>query len=268
VTDFAAVDAGDARELVAMMDATDAWLQVRAVREWVLDRSAVSAGALVVDVGCGPGTFGATAVARGATAIDVDASLTMLHAARRRGTECTVLGDVSHLALREACAHLIRAERVLQWTADPMAALDELWRVAAPDGWLAVTETDWGTLVVDHPDQEVTARIATAALRWVPHPRVAQELPTCVAALDVETIDTRLDTVTLHRWDPDDPAERDGPPGLPLRAIAPHDVDAIDAVAEHARAGTFHAELTLVTVLARTVTARPRGSAGRGAAAT
>jgi ubiquinone/menaquinone biosynthesis C-methylase UbiE len=142
VTDFAAVDAGDARELVAMMDATDAWLQVRAVREWVLDRSAVSAGALVVDVGCGPGTFGATAVARGATAIDVDASLTMVHAARRRGARHAVRGDVSRLALRDTCAHLVRAERVLQWTADPMGALHELRRVTTPNGCLAVTDTD------------------------------------------------------------------------------------------------------------------------------
>ncbi len=251
MTDFAAVDAGDARELVAMMDATDAWPRVRAVREWVLDRSAVSADALVVDVGCGPGTFGAFAATRGAAPIDVDVSLTMLQTAHRRGTRRAVLGDASHLALRDACAHLVRAERVLQWTVDPIAALHELRRVVAPDGWLAVTDTDWGTLVVDHPDQEVTARIATAALRWVPHPRVAQELPTCVAALAAETIETRQDTVTLHHWDPNDSSQYDGPPGLPLRAIAPHEVDAIDAVAERARVGMFHAELTLVSVLAR-----------------
>ena len=70
MTDFAAVDRGDARELVAMMDATDAW-PARAARAWVLDHVELSATALVVDAGCGPGTFGGSV---NGCSVDVDAS--------------------------------------------------------------------------------------------------------------------------------------------------------------------------------------------------
>src|SRR5262245_40089323 len=111
MTDFAAVDAGDGRELVAMMDATDAWPAVQAAREWVLARAAPGAGALVVDVGAGPETFGAAVTPLGATAVDVDASLTMVEETRRRRQDARlVLGDVARVPLRGACAQLVRAE--------------------------------------------------------------------------------------------------------------------------------------------------------------
>jgi SAM-dependent methyltransferase len=251
VTDFAAVDAGDGHDLVAMMEATDAWPAVEVVRRWVLERAGTAAGSLVVDVGCGPGTFGAAAAARGAAILDVDVSFTMLRAARDRGACRPVLGDISALGLRDRCAQLVRTERVLQWTADPDAGLAELRRVTAPGGWLAVTDTDWGTLVVDHPDRSLTERVAAAALEWVPHPRFARDLPASFDALDLDAIAIRHDTVMLGTWDPDDPAQRDGPPGLPLRAIAPHDVDAVEMIADRARGRDFRAELGLVTVMAR-----------------
>ena len=74
--DFASVDDGDTSDLVGMMDATDAWPEVQAARAWVLEHAAVE-GAVVVDVGCGPGTFGAAAAATGGVAVDLDRSLTM-----------------------------------------------------------------------------------------------------------------------------------------------------------------------------------------------
>ena len=175
MTDFAAVDAGDARDLVAMMDATDAWPAVRAARAWVLEQVALDERSVVVDAGCGPGTFGASA---SGCAVDVDRSLVMLHEARRRRADArVVLADVAQLPLRDGVADLVRIERVLQWADDPATALLELRRVAAPGGWLAVTDTDWGTFTVDHPDPAAARRLADAALEWVPHARLARDLP-------------------------------------------------------------------------------------------
>ena len=230
--DFAAVDRGDTRELVAMMDATDAWPAVAGARAWVLERAGVGAGAIVVDAGCGPGTFGSAVAQAGAVGVDVDSSITMLEETRRRRLDARpVLGDVAHLPLRTGSAELVRAERVLQWAPDPHAALAELRRVTAPGGWTAVTDTDWGTLAVDHRDPGATERLAAAALRWVPHPRLAIGLAQAMAALGATDLRERADTVVITAWDPEDPAQRDGPPGLPLRSIA-----AAAAVDERGRA--------------------------------
>jgi len=162
-----------------------------------------------------------------------------------------VLGDIARVPLRDECAALVRAERVLQWTADPTAALTELRRIVAPGGWLAVTDTDWGTLCVEHPDAATADRITQAALRWVPHPRFARDLPPTIAALGADDVRVRHDTATITAWDPDDPAQHDGPPGLPLHSIAGVVGADLTSVAARARAGEFRAEVSLVTVVAR-----------------
>jgi SAM-dependent methyltransferase len=249
VTDFAAVDAGDARDLVAMMDATDAWPAVRAARAWVLEQVALDERSVVVDAGCGPGTFGASV---SGYAVDVDRSLVMLDEARRRRADaCFVLADVARLPLRDGIAALVRIERVLQWAADPGTALLELRRVAAPGGSLAVTDTDWGTFTVDHPDPAAADRLADAALEWVPHARLARDLASMLAALGATDVRTRHDTVTTTAWDPDDPAQYDGPPGLPLHSIAGGHAADLAPIASRARVGEFKAEVSLVTVVAR-----------------
>ncbi len=151
--DFATVDTGDTGALVAMMDATDRWPAVTDARAWVLGQVDVDVDVVVVDAGCGPGTFGSAVAASGAVVVDVDVSVVMLEEVRRRRRDARcVVGDLAHLPLRTGTARLVRAERVLQWTPDPRAALAELHRVTAPGGWTAVTDTDWGTFAVDHRD--------------------------------------------------------------------------------------------------------------------
>jgi SAM-dependent methyltransferase len=248
-TDFAAVDAGDARELVAMMDATDAWPAVQAARAWVLQQAGLVDGAVVLDVGCGPGTFCA---AVDGCAIDVDRSQVMLQEVRRRRPAArTVVADLTQLPLRDAAAHVVHVERVLQWSDDPSRALAELARVTAPVGWLAVTDTDWGTFELAHLDSAAAARVHDAAVGWVPNARFARDLPATIAALGARDVRTRRDTVTITAWDPDDPEQRDGPPGLPLHSIAgPHAGD-LEVVAERARGGSFQAQVNIVTCIAR-----------------
>ena len=149
-----------------------------------------------------------------------------------------MLADVAQLPLRDGVADLVRIERVLQWADDPATALLELHRVAAPGGWLAVTDTDWGTFTVDHPDPAAARRLTDAALEWVPHARLARDLPTTVAALGAADVQTRHDTVTITAWDPDDPAQHDGPPGLPLHSIAGEQLEPMSppSPTRHARA--------------------------------
>jgi SAM-dependent methyltransferase len=252
---FGDVDADHVEELVAMMGATDRWPGVRAARSWVLDRAAVGPASLVVDVGCGPGTFGAEARSRGARTLELDRSAAMAGAARGRHPDAVVArADLGQLPVADGMADLVRVERVLQWVDDPVVALAELLRVTAPGGWLALTDTDWGTFAVDHPDPAAIDRLSASALAWVPHPRLARTLARRLLDAGAVDVDVHTEAVVLSAWDPDDPRQLDGPPGLPLHTIGaagPTLTGDLDVLAALARRGRFFATLTLVTAIGR-----------------
>jgi SAM-dependent methyltransferase len=251
---FSDVDAGDAAGLVAMMDATDRWAAVRAARAWVIEQA--GPGGRSLDVGSGPGTFHASA-GPSWTGVDLDPAVAMLRADRdRRSGVLAVHGDGAALPFPSGAFELVHAERVLQWSSDPAALLAELVRVAAPAGVVAVTDTDWSTFAIDHPDPGAARRMTDAALAWVTSPTFARSVPRRLADLGF-AVSVRADAVALDAWDPDDPTQVDGPPGLPLRTIAAaggpggvarHDVDVL---AESARSGRFLAVLTTITTVAR-----------------
>lgn len=253
IDDFGAVDDGASEHLVAMMHATDAWPAVRSLRSWVLAGTDVGPATLVVDVGSGPGTFSRRADVRGATTIDVDPSAAMLGALRAARPRARVVrASLEALPFRPFTGDVVvRAERVLQWTDDAHAALESLWALVPRRGWCAVTDTDWTSCNVEHPEPGVRVAVAQAAANWVRHPRLAADLPRLLARFGPRRLEHRRDTVVIDRWDPDDPAQRSGPPGLPLRSIAPGEPAAVDAIAAAARRGRFRASLDLVTVLAR-----------------
>lgn len=254
---FTDVDGDDTAHLVAMMAATDAWPAVGAARSWVLRRLVGGPAPVVVDVGAGLGTFGAAARDEGAVTVDVDLSNAMLQALRARHPRARpVLADLAHLPVRGGAADLVHVERVLQWVADPGAAVADLRGLTGPGGLVAVTDTDWGTFAVDHPDEAAAARLSDAALRWVPHPTLARTLPRLMAEAGATDVAVRTDAVEIVAWDPDHPDELDGPPGLPLRTIAEAAGDRraesdVDVLADLARRGRCFATLTLVSVVAR-----------------
>lgn len=258
---FRDVDASDGDALVAMMDATDAWPAVQAARDWIRDVTGTEGGERrrVLDLGAGPGTFNALVDA--SCTVDLDRSMVMSRTARtRHPLTLTIVADLADVPFADRVGDLVHIERALQWTADPLGALREAARLVASDGWLAVTDTDWSTFTVDLAPLSMTddRAWAQAALRWVPHGHLAPELPDRLAALGLIDVEQRRDVVVLTEWDPDDPGQHDGPPGLPLRSIAaaggPHAValaPQVDTLADVARGGGFRAELTLVSAVGR-----------------
>ena len=52
-----------------------------------------------------------------------------------------------------------------------------------------------------------------------------------IGALGARDLRVRHDTATITAWDPDDPAQHDGPPGLPLHSIAGAHAAELDVVA-------------------------------------
>jgi ubiquinone/menaquinone biosynthesis C-methylase UbiE len=258
---FRDVDASDGDSLVAMMDATDAFPAVQAARRWIrrVTRTDGETPGRVLDLGSGPGTFNALTGA--ASTVEVDRSMVMSRTARRRHpSTLAIVADMAAVPIADRVGDLVHIERALQWSADPDAAVSEAARLVAAGGWLAVTDTDWSTFTVDLAPLSASddGAWARAALRWVPHGHLAPQLPGRLEALGMADVEHRADVAVLTDWDPDDPSQLDGPPGLPLRAIAaaagPHAAtlgSQVDELANVARAGTFRAELTLVSAAGR-----------------
>ncbi len=111
------------------------------------------AGQRLLDVGCGPGTITADlarAVAPGPV-VGVDTSAEVVAAARaaHAGADppCEVsfeVGDAYRLGFRDGAFDVAHAHQVLQHLRDPVAALREIRRILAPDGLLAVRDSDYG----------------------------------------------------------------------------------------------------------------------------
>jgi malonyl-CoA O-methyltransferase len=98
---------------------------------------------VVVDLGCGTG-HGARALKdryRSAMVIGLDPALGMLRETRRRSGWLRplqrVCGDARQLPFRDGAVNLMFSNLMLQWCDDLDAALAEIRRVLAPDGFLA-----------------------------------------------------------------------------------------------------------------------------------
>jgi malonyl-CoA O-methyltransferase len=125
---------------------TAAGLQTR-VRDELLSRLDLVSiePAVVVDLGCGTGQ-GARGLKdryRAARVIGLDCALGMLREARRRSRWLRpihrVCGDVFRLPFRDGVINLMFSNLMLQWCDDLDAALQEIRRVLAPEGFFAFT---------------------------------------------------------------------------------------------------------------------------------
>ena len=114
-------------------------------------------GAVVVDVGCGPGATLAAITAAGHRGLGVDYSPALARSAAAPDAP-TVVGDAEHLPLKDGAADAIVIECVLSALPDKEGALDELHRVLRAGGTLILTDM---TLSAEFPEPLNTA------LAWV-----------------------------------------------------------------------------------------------------
>lgn len=109
------------------------------------------AGTRVLDVGCGPGTITVDLARRvdPGPVIGVDRSADVVAEARAAAEQAGVanvevaVGDVYALDFEPASFDVVHAHQVLQHLSDPVAALREMARVCAPDGVVAVRDSDY-----------------------------------------------------------------------------------------------------------------------------
>jgi SAM-dependent methyltransferase len=106
----------------------------------LLDAAGLHDGAIVVDIGCGPGATLELLANRGLRPVGVDYSPTLAcESASRRGVSVSV-GDSERLGLRQGVADALTMECVLSAFPDKHAALFEARRVLAPGGRLLLSD--------------------------------------------------------------------------------------------------------------------------------
>lgn len=111
----------------------------------VLDLVTPASSDIILDVGCGNGTYLAELARRGLAgrALGVDLSFGMLAAARERlnraeRSAALANADATALPLRDGMADLVLAPHMLYHVPDPAAALRELRRVTRPGGRVVI----------------------------------------------------------------------------------------------------------------------------------
>jgi SAM-dependent methyltransferase len=131
-----------------------------AYKRRLLDLLDPQPGGRYIDVGAGTGADALACAARfGVGVTGVDSSRAMVEEARRRGLADAVVADAHVLPFEANSFDGAWADRTFQHLADPVAALGELVRVVTPGGHIVVADPDYGTQVVDIPDQELAQRV-------------------------------------------------------------------------------------------------------------
>lgn len=156
-----------------------------ATRAEVMDGLRIAEGHSVLDVGCGVGfdcLLFAERVGPHGRVVGIDLSETMLAEATRRADGLGLpvsyeLGDATQLDFPDGTFDSCRCERVLEYVPDVDRVISEMIRVTRPGGRIGVFGTDFGTLVIDHPDTETTDRIIGILRGAVPQRILGRTLP-------------------------------------------------------------------------------------------
>jgi SAM-dependent methyltransferase len=255
---FAAVDAsGDASALAGYLRAVRELPDLREERSLLLARLGVRTGMRVLDVGCGLGddvlAF-AERVGPGGHVAGLDASGAFLAQAlarvRASGTSADlVLGDAHDLPFPGGSFDVVATERTLQHVDDPATVVAEMARVTVPGGLVALSEPDWGTLVLAGAPEAPTAAVLDELRAQFRHPDAGRRLVGLLAGAGLS--DVRVWADSIHFTDPRPAAEVLALRPAAGRALGTDAPAWLDAVEEAGRERRFFAAATGFLVTAR-----------------
>jgi len=117
-------------------------------------------GIRLLDIGCGPGsiTIGLARYVSPGETVGIDQAEEALQAARKRAADQSMphvrfeKADVYELPFGDDEFDVVYAHQLLQHLADPVAALIEVRRVLRPGGYVAIRDSDYGTMT-HHPHE-------------------------------------------------------------------------------------------------------------------
>ena len=170
-----------------------------------------SAGESILDVGSGPGFLAcelAEEVGASGRVVGVDISSAMNSIASRRvaasgfGDRAEILeGDATALAFADATFDAAVSMQVIEYLAEPDAALHQLARVLRPGGRLVIIDTDWDSLVWEATDRRRAARIAAAWNEHLPDPYLPRSLAPRLRAAGFEVSEVRIVPILNTAYD-------------------------------------------------------------------
>lgn len=153
-----------------------------------------------------------------------------------------------------------RAERTLQWIADPLVAAVEMARVVRAGGRVSLIDTDWSTLAIDIGDDLVPAQVR-AAMRFERNrpSNIGSRLHETVQAAGLTVLARTSQTHVWTEWNPDESPAPDG--CFSMESLADDVVSAgqltpgeraafVSKIHTAARTGQFSMSLTMFAVVA------------------
>jgi len=170
--DTADLNETDARDLATRLELRGRAEDETAAREEYLELLGLAPGEKVLDVGCGSGVVTraiAQRIAPGGQALGIDPSPALLAIARDHADAAGLgglmelrVGDCRALPFPDASFDAVIAATVLAHVPDAELALDEMVRVAKSGGRVGVFDFDGDSVLISHPDRDLTRRIVAA----------------------------------------------------------------------------------------------------------
>ncbi len=170
-----------------------------------------SAGESILDLGSGPGFLAcelAQEVGAAGRIVAVDISSDMNSIASKRiaaagfGDRVDIVeGDATALEFADATFDAAVSTQVIEYLAEPAAALHQLARALRPGGRLVIIDTDWDSLVWAAMDRRRASRIAAAWNEHLPDPYLPRSLAPRLRGAGFEVREIRIVPILNTAYD-------------------------------------------------------------------
>jgi SAM-dependent methyltransferase len=190
----------------------------RTVLERAMDGLGLSAGARILDAGCGSGR-NMVELARRGTVTGVELSAPSVEKARERGCGDVIEGSVLEMPFADASFDLAVSLDVIEHLEDDLGALVELRRTVAPGGALLVTVPAYQWLwsghdEINHHQRRYTRRSLQAVAERAGWTQTRTTyfnsllLPVAILLRVLDRVNTKTTESSLDLWVPPEPVNR------------------------------------------------------------